>query len=89
MATKEAYQKKLEAQLKEWDAKLDLLSAKAQKATADARIKYENDLESLKRDRSPILYVPRHSRSGHEGQRSSFGRDSGALAGTRRPATDW
>lgn len=52
MATKEAYQKKLEAQLKEWDAKLDLLSAKAQKATADARIKYENDLESLKSKRA-------------------------------------
>jgi hypothetical protein len=48
MATKEAYQKKLEAQLKEWDAKLDQLSAKAQKATAEARITYENELESLK-----------------------------------------
>jgi chromosome segregation ATPase len=52
MATKEAYQKKLEAQLKEWDAKLDQLSAKAQKATADARITYENDLESLKSKRA-------------------------------------
>jgi hypothetical protein len=30
MATKEAYEKKLEAQLKEWDAKLDVLTAKAQ-----------------------------------------------------------
>ncbi|HET6845793.1 MAG TPA: hypothetical protein VFH29_03105 [Anaerolineales bacterium] len=48
MATKEAYRQKLEAQLKEWDAKLAQLSAKAQKATAEARIKYENELESLK-----------------------------------------
>ncbi len=48
MATKEAYQKKLEAHLKEWDAKLDQLSAKAQKATADARIHYENELENLR-----------------------------------------
>ncbi|MGZ5096286.1 MAG: sll1863 family stress response protein [Burkholderiales bacterium] len=48
MATKEAYQQKLAAQLKEWDAKLAQLSAKAQKATAEARIKYENELESLK-----------------------------------------
>jgi multidrug resistance efflux pump len=47
MATKEAYQKKLEAQLNEWDAKLAVLSAKAQKATADARIGYENELQSL------------------------------------------
>ena len=47
-ATKEAYQQKVAAQLKEWDAMLDQLSAKAQKATAEARIKYENELESLK-----------------------------------------
>jgi hypothetical protein len=52
MATKEAYQKKLEAQLKEWDAKLDVLSAKVQKATADARINYENELESMKSKRA-------------------------------------
>ncbi len=52
MATKEAYQKKLEAQLQEWDAKLDQLSAKAQNATADARITYENELESLKSKRA-------------------------------------
>jgi protoporphyrinogen oxidase len=52
MATKEAYQKKWEAQLKIWDAKLDQLSAKAQKATAEARINYENDLEDLKRKRA-------------------------------------
>ncbi|HZR03750.1 MAG TPA: hypothetical protein VFA81_11315 [Burkholderiales bacterium] len=52
MATKEAYEKKLEAQLKEWNAKLDALSAKAQKATADARITYENELESLKSKRA-------------------------------------
>jgi len=52
MATKEADQRKLEAQLKEWDAKLDLFSAKAQKATADAQIKYENELESLKSKRA-------------------------------------
>jgi len=52
MASKEAYQKKLEAQLKEWDAKLDQLSAKAQMATADARINYENELESLQSKRA-------------------------------------
>lgn len=52
MATKEAYRQKLQAQLKEWDAKLDQLSAKAQKATADARISYENELESLKSKRA-------------------------------------
>ena len=55
MASKEAYQKKLEAQLTEWDAKLDVLSARAQKATADARISYENELESLRAKRAAAL----------------------------------
>jgi hypothetical protein len=55
MATKAAYESKLQAQLKQWDAKLDELSAKAQKATAEARIKYENDLESLKSKRAAAL----------------------------------
>jgi hypothetical protein len=48
VATKEAYQKRFEAQLKEWDARLDLLKAKAQKASADVRIKHEDELESLR-----------------------------------------
>jgi hypothetical protein len=52
MATKEAYQNELEAQLKEWDAKLNLLSAKPKKATTDARITYENELEGLKSKRA-------------------------------------
>ena len=52
MATKEAYRKRLEAQLAQWDANLDLWSANAKKATADARIKYENELEILKGKRA-------------------------------------
>lgn len=52
MATKEAYQKKLEAQLAEWDAKLDVLAARARNATAAARISYEDELESLRARRA-------------------------------------
>ena len=52
MATKEAYQKKLDAQLKLWDASFDQWSAKAQKAAADVRINYENELETLKKKRA-------------------------------------
>ncbi|MFN0317184.1 MAG: hypothetical protein ACKVQA_19360 [Burkholderiales bacterium] len=52
MATKEAYQKKLEAHLKVWDAKLDQLSAQAHKTAADARIHFENELESLRTKRA-------------------------------------
>jgi chromosome segregation ATPase len=51
MATKEAYRQKLEAQLAEWDARLDVLNARARKASADARIDYENELQGLKRQR--------------------------------------
>lgn len=48
MASKAAYQQKLEAQLKEWDANLALVRAKASKATADARVSFENELEKMK-----------------------------------------
>ncbi len=44
MASKQAYQQKLETQLSEWDARLDVLSAGAQNAKANARIGYENEL---------------------------------------------
>ena len=54
MATKEAYQKKFEAQLKVWDTKFDQLNAKAKVASADARIKYENELESLRSKRAAV-----------------------------------
>lgn len=52
MASKQEYQQKLEAQLKEWDAKLDVLAAKARKASADARIGYENELNALRARRA-------------------------------------
>jgi hypothetical protein len=72
MATKEeeSYKRKLEAELKEWDAKLDQLSAKAQEATADARISYENELETLKSKRAAaheaLEELGKHSRNAWE-----------------------
>jgi hypothetical protein len=51
MATKEAYRQQLEARLAQWDARLDLLAAKARKATADAQIDHENELGALRRQR--------------------------------------
>jgi hypothetical protein len=38
METREAYHQKYEAQLKEWSAKVDVLKAQADKATAQAKI---------------------------------------------------
>ena len=54
MATKEAYQKKLEVQLKEWDAQLDQLMAKAEKAKTDTRSKIKSELDSLKTKRVAV-----------------------------------
>jgi ribosome recycling factor len=52
MSTKEVYLKKLEAHLREWDAQLDQLSAKALKVKGDARSLYEDELESLRNKRA-------------------------------------
>jgi len=51
MASKTAYQQKLEAQLKEGDANLALVRAKASTASADARVNFENELEKMKAKR--------------------------------------
>ena len=48
MATKEEYQAKMEAQLKEVTAKLADLAAKADKAQADAKVKYQEQITQLK-----------------------------------------
>ena len=52
VATKVAYQKKLEAQLKEWDKQLDQLMATAKKAGTDVRVKVEDELAGLKKKRA-------------------------------------
>jgi uncharacterized coiled-coil DUF342 family protein len=52
MNTKEAYIDKLEAQLKEWSAKIDGLEAKADRAGADARIKLSKEIDKLKKNRT-------------------------------------
>jgi len=52
VATKAAYQKKIETQLKEWDKQLDQLMAKARKAGVEARTKVEDELAGLKSKRA-------------------------------------
>lgn len=46
--TKEDYQKKMEAQLKEWSARIDVLKAKADKASAAAKVELQEQTEKLK-----------------------------------------
>ena len=45
---KEAYKKKLEAQFDEWKVEIDKLKAKANKAEADAQIKYHKQIENIR-----------------------------------------
>jgi uncharacterized protein YhaN len=51
MSRKDAYQKKLEAQLDEWKAEIEMLKAKAGTATAGARLEYEKALAELRERR--------------------------------------
>lgn len=48
MDTKEAYKKKMEAHLNEWGAQINLLAAKAASASADAKLRYAQDLDKLR-----------------------------------------
>lgn len=48
MSMKEAYQKKLEAQLDEWSTEIDKLNIKADKAQADAQLEYYKEIEELR-----------------------------------------
>ncbi len=51
MSTRDAYVQKLKAQIDDWNADISKLEAKAGQATADARIKYEQSLNSLRAER--------------------------------------
>ena len=44
---RKAYEEKLDAQLKEWDAQIALLKAKAENAEADAKIDYYKTIDAL------------------------------------------
>ena len=52
MEQKQAYEDKLKAQLDQWNAKIDLLKAKAAKAEADARVNCLETIEDLKNKRN-------------------------------------
>jgi uncharacterized coiled-coil protein SlyX len=44
---KEAYEQQIKAQLREWNAQIDLLRARAEKAEADARVDYQQRIQEL------------------------------------------
>lgn len=48
MEKKETYQEKMDAQLKEWNTMFEELKAKAQRASVDAKIQYQEQIELLR-----------------------------------------
>jgi len=54
MKNKEAYRQKLEAQMREWSAKIDVMKAKADQAEADAKIEYQNRIEDLRQKKEAL-----------------------------------
>jgi len=54
VAKKVRYQKKLEAQLQDWDNQLDQLMAKAKKARGDARLKLQDEIDDLRSQRAAL-----------------------------------
>ena len=52
MSEKDAYVQKLKAQLDGWNAEVDKLEALAAQASGDARIFYEQQMKSLRRQRA-------------------------------------
>ena len=47
MSEKQAYLRKLRAQLTEWNAELDMLKADTQEANSEANVEYERKIEEL------------------------------------------
>ena len=54
MENKEAYRKKLEAQMREWSAKIDLLKARADQAEAESKIEYSDRIEDLRQRKEAL-----------------------------------
>lgn len=48
MSMKETYQQKLQAQLDEWNAEIEKLKAKSDKAEADIKLEYYEEIEDLR-----------------------------------------
>ena len=48
MSMKQAYIDKIQARLNEWDAEIEKLTAQADEAGADARIRYQKQVSELK-----------------------------------------
>ena len=52
MSEKDAYERKLQAQLDKWSAEIDRLKAMAEGASADAHIRYHKEIEDLRQQKN-------------------------------------
>lgn len=50
----QAYKQKVEAELREWDAKAELLKAKGNNLMADAKLEFEKQLQTLQDNKKEI-----------------------------------
>ncbi len=55
MDLRDDYQRKVQAQLNQWSAEINLLKAKAQNAEADVKINYQKKLEELKSKKDVVV----------------------------------
>jgi uncharacterized coiled-coil DUF342 family protein len=82
MENKEAYREKLEAQMREWSAKIDILKAKADQAEAESKIEYKNRIEDLRKRKEALQEKVK------ELQNASDAAWKDIKAGTERAAAD-
>jgi uncharacterized coiled-coil DUF342 family protein len=67
MTRKDEYVQKLHAKLDEWSAEIDKLKAKADKAGAESRIEYQNQIKNLQQKRREAEKKADELRSAGEG----------------------
>ena len=54
MEMKDAYQDKMEARLREWQARIEVLKARADQAEAGQKIRYQEEIESLRTQQQQV-----------------------------------
>ena len=67
MVDRQAFQEKMEAQIKEWSAKLDVLKAKSEKASADVKIQYQQQIQDLHARKEEVQTKLRELKNASEG----------------------
>jgi uncharacterized protein YoxC len=61
-STKQAYQQKVDAEIREWETQAELLKAKGNNLAADARLEFEKQMQKLQENKAEIsAYVDKMS----------------------------